>query len=234
MEEIFKQYVSLFDMKIPEIERKYCHSLRVMELCEKIATSLNLSEKEIKLATMIGLLHDIGRFEQWKSHQSYSNLIIDHGDLGVELLFGKKLIDQFEIKENHEIIYAAIKYHNKYELPKLDKETELFCKIIRDADKLDIIFLVSNGEYDIINNGKEPVSKVNRNDFYEGKSLKNENIKNGNDKILLYFAFINNLNFEVSRKYIKDNYLVEKLYNNLKYQEPLKEYYLSIIQKEGV
>ena len=45
----------------------------VAEEARRIAKSLNLSEEEQDLAELIGLLHDIGRFEQWKWYGTYSD-----------------------------------------------------------------------------------------------------------------------------------------------------------------
>lgn len=226
MEEVFKEYVSSYDLDIIEIKNKYCHSLQVSNLCEEIAKSLNLNEKEILLAKQIGLLHDIGRFEQWKKFKSYHDPdSIDHGDLGVEILFNKKLIDAFNITDNLDILYNAIKYHNKFTLPKLDSYTELFCNIIRDADKIDILYLVFNNDYNILDNTDEEVTKINREDFYNKKSIKNENIKNANDHIVCILAFVNNLNFSISKDYILKNKYLDKIYDGLKHKEPLKEFF---------
>ena len=58
----------------------------VKEIAGKIARSLNFSEEEIKLAKVIGVLHGIARFEQYKRFQTFSDLkSIDHGDYGVEM-----------------------------------------------------------------------------------------------------------------------------------------------------
>lgn len=46
------------------IKRKVEHTLRVRDNSKIIASSLKLTDDEIDLATLIGLLHDIGRFEQ--------------------------------------------------------------------------------------------------------------------------------------------------------------------------
>ena len=64
--EEFLKYRDLFDKENENIERKYVHTLNVMDLSEIIATSLNLNEEEIKLAKLIALLHDIARFEEYK------------------------------------------------------------------------------------------------------------------------------------------------------------------------
>ncbi|MGE5456471.1 MAG: HD domain-containing protein [Ignavibacteriales bacterium] len=226
MEEAFKKYVLNFDMNIPEINYKYYHSLRVRDLCKEIAEYLKLTEEETILVKQIGLLHDIGRFEQWKRFKSYHDPdSIDHGDLGVDILFNNNFINEFNINDNLDIIYKAIKYHNKYELPKLDSYTELFCNIVRDSDKIDILFLISNNDYNILNNTNDEVTNINREDFYSGKSISNENVKNANDHILCVLAFMNHFNFNISKEYVLKNKYLEKIYENSKYKEPLKEYF---------
>ena len=61
----FLKYTERYDVSDEEIKRKQLHSLRVMQRSKIIAQSLKLSEEEIQVATLIGLLHDIGRFEQY-------------------------------------------------------------------------------------------------------------------------------------------------------------------------
>ena len=61
---VFKEYVKKYDDTNPKIKMKIIHILKVAENSKKIATDLNLSEEDIVLAELIGLLHDIGRFEQ--------------------------------------------------------------------------------------------------------------------------------------------------------------------------
>ena len=61
--EEFIKYTENFNTKDKNVKRKQQHSIRVMKIAEQIATNLKLSEEQIQLATLIGLLHDIGRFE---------------------------------------------------------------------------------------------------------------------------------------------------------------------------
>ena len=58
----FTRYVHGFDQGEEGVRLKYAHSLRVSSLCEQIAGSLGLSQDEVDLAWLIGVLHDIGRF----------------------------------------------------------------------------------------------------------------------------------------------------------------------------
>lgn len=60
----FDRYVDQFDKATPGIASKQLHSHIVSQLCESLARSLGWSEHDIQLAWVMGLLHDIGRFEQ--------------------------------------------------------------------------------------------------------------------------------------------------------------------------
>lgn len=85
--EEFKKYSNKYDMTNKNIERKYYHSFRVMHESKYIAENLNLSQEQIDLATLIGLLHDIARFEQMKKYGTFNDVLsVDHGDLGAKIL----------------------------------------------------------------------------------------------------------------------------------------------------
>ena len=58
----FLKYTEKYNLSNEKLKRKQLHSLRVMKKSRIIAQSLKLSEEEIQIATLIGLLHDIGRF----------------------------------------------------------------------------------------------------------------------------------------------------------------------------
>ena len=86
-EEEFKSYVSNYDITQKPIERKKFHTFRVEKICGEIAVLLGLDEEKINLAKLIGLLHDIARFEQHTIYGTYDDLnSIDHGDLAIEIL----------------------------------------------------------------------------------------------------------------------------------------------------
>ena len=137
----FENYVSNYNLNDPNIYLKYKHTGKVAENCERIAKSLNLSEQDIDLAWEIGMLHDIGRFEQLRRFDTFIDTeSIDHAEFGGDLLFKEGLIQQFDDeKENYELLEKAIRLHSLYRLPDNLSERELlFCQVIRDADKIDI------------------------------------------------------------------------------------------------
>lgn len=137
----FEEYVSDYNLNDPNIYLKYVHTGKVAENCEGIARSLELSQQEINLAWEIGMLHDIGRFEQLRRFDTFfDNLSIDHAQFGADLLFKDGLMERFDDTGNHyELIEKAIRCHSLYRLPEgLTERETLFCQIIRDADKVDI------------------------------------------------------------------------------------------------
>ena len=143
----FLKYTEKYNLSNEKLKRKQLHSLRVMKKSRIIAQSLKLSEEEIQIATLIGLLHDIGRFEQYTKYNTFSDHnSIDHAELGIRILQENNYIKNYIEDENWiNIILIAIKKHNKYKMEKgLNKKKELFCKIIRDADKADIMYEGAN------------------------------------------------------------------------------------------
>ena len=160
----FAEYTSYYNAEDPKIKLKIDHTYRVAEISEKIAVWLKLPQQDVELAWLIGMLHDIGRFEQLRRFGTFSDAqSIDHAQFGVELLFQEGLLKEYlpEVKEENmmrdaneridngftpvevnmpEIIRIAIWNHSAYRIEEgLDKRTEMFCHIIRDADKIDIL-----------------------------------------------------------------------------------------------
>ena len=160
----FLKYTENYDLTNENIRRKQGHSIRVMNISKQIAVELNLSDDQIQIAALIGLLHDIARFEQYTQYQTYNdNRSFDHGDYGVEIL-NKDMRKYIKTDKYDKLIKIAIKNHNKFEIEEgLNEEESLFAKIIRDADKIDILYeavsMFWNGEEKDINN-TEISSKV--------------------------------------------------------------------------
>ncbi|MGN0335371.1 MAG: HD domain-containing protein [Lachnospiraceae bacterium] len=137
----FENYAGKYDLSDPKIYLKYVHTGQVAKNSERIAKSLQLSEEDTELAWEIGMLHDIGRFEQLRRFHTFQDAVsINHAEFGADLLFREHLIRTFdEDPSKDEMIEKAIRYHSLYRLPEGLTERELlFCRIIRDADKVDI------------------------------------------------------------------------------------------------
>lgn len=125
------------------IELKDKHSRRVCEEMLYLADELNLSPNQKLIAETIALLHDIGRFEQFIKYRTYNDpKSVNHCLLGLEILKQKEILDGVEPREK-QLIEKAIEYHGQRELPaELQGDCLLFSQMIRDADKIDIYFVV--------------------------------------------------------------------------------------------
>lgn len=92
----FAEYVRNYDPSDKKIKLKIDHTYRVAGLCQSIAKSLNLSEADVDIAWLLGMLHDIGRFEQIRRFGTFSDAdSVDHAEFGADLLFKEGLIRKF-------------------------------------------------------------------------------------------------------------------------------------------
>lgn len=155
--EAFKSYAANYDANNVNIAIKIAHTYKVAEIAERIAESI--SNANIDFSWLLGLLHDIGRFEQLTRYGTLKDAVsVDHAELGADILFHDNLFDMFVMQENltHEefqrvktIAETAIHMHNKLRITcGLDAETEMYTKILRDADKADIFRVLTEPPYD--------------------------------------------------------------------------------------
>jgi putative nucleotidyltransferase with HDIG domain len=223
LEEWFGDYVMQFHSKDSHfqknIEVKREHSYQVHANMEKMAIRMELNEEQQLVAEAIGLLHDIGRFEQFRRYQTfYDKVSVDHADLGVSVLQELNVLKEWP-QEAQEWILTAIKWHNKKALPEDLSETErLYCKLIRDADKLDIWRVVTayycrmdeetnnTLQLDLPDTpGYQPIN-VERIRQHEMVDL--QDLKNLNDFKLLQVGWVFDINFATTLALLKQrNYL---------------------------
>lgn len=223
--EEFNKYVKKYDIDNKRIKLKYIHIMKVVDNSKRIAQNLKLSENQVKLAELIGLLHDIGRFEQVKRFDTFSDKDskIDHADFGVKILYEEGLIRNFisESKYDH-IIINAIENHNKLTIKEgLTEEELLFSKIIRDADKLDIFRVINEEPKEAIFWYKSFSDKeINRKEFdiFTKKEyiIPYKNVKNNADQILTFYSYIYDFNFAESLKIIKEKNYLSKFTKRIK------------------
>lgn len=84
----FEKYVEKYNPEDEKIKLKKEHIQRVAKVAEEIAKSENLTDEDIDLAWLIGLLHDIGRFEQIRRYHTFNDgKSINHAEMGVKILF---------------------------------------------------------------------------------------------------------------------------------------------------
>ena len=201
----FLDYTDPYKKYGEEIYLKIEHSLRVRDLCAELAGSLDLGERDTELASVCGLLHDIGRFEQWRRYQTFNDMrSADHGDLGAEILKKDGLIDRFT-ETGRGTVLQAVKNHNKFRVPDtLGEKSRKFAGITRDADKIDILYLYSIGE--LISHTKDsamsyPVYRA----LLDKKRIRKQDTQTKADEIAIRLGFVFDLNCPGSFEIIKEN-----------------------------
>lgn len=119
---------------------KIVHTHNVCSNITHLAKALSLTEDRVMLAETIALFHDVGRFPQYERYRTFEDSkSINHGALGSETLIKEKALQELTGEEQNLIVHA-VKFHNVFEIPRLKDENIIyFIKLIRDADKLDIL-----------------------------------------------------------------------------------------------
>ena len=159
----FNEYTKNYDVHEINISLKIAHTYRVADIAERVAGSIGAN---VDFSWLLGLLHDIGRFEQFKRYGTFiDRKSVDHAEFGADILFRDGLIESFPIDgmimESWEsIAETTIRLHNKLSLPDdLDPTTHLYAQILRDADKADIFRVLTEPPYDERNKRVTAVSR---------------------------------------------------------------------------
>lgn len=228
LEKEFDKYTSNYDLENPRLKSRYNHSYRVMHLSEKYAKELGFNDSDVELAKIIGLLHDFGRFEQYKVYKSFIDKdTVDHADYSVVQLFDKNGIVKFTDRiDDYELIKFAIKNHNKKDIPECNDERILkFAKLIRDADKVDIMYVLGHEIHEQATDDEINPEIIKL--FYEHKVIPSVLTSNINDQIMFQFAFVFDLNNDIAlkdyRKYFKE------FYQNVEYKNKFRKFYKEVI-----
>ena len=229
----FDKYAMNYDMKERMIEYKYNHSYRVVHQSEELCRSLDLDNVERDLASLIALLHDIARFRQWTDYKTFRDKdSFDHGDEGEKILFEEGEIKNYICdKEDYDIIRKAIRNHNKYIIEDGLSERELLhSKIVRDADKIDILYAFSTNRLLEIDNDDSPINEEVRKQFYKHESIDRKIVKSVNDRAVAKFSLIFDLYYDYSLERVYSEKYIDKIYEGMKNKELFKEFYEEAIR----
>ena len=138
----FADYAAHYNAADAKVKLKIDHTYRVAALCARIAQSLALPPEDVDLAWLSGILHDVGRFEQLRRYNTFIDAqSVSHAALSVAVLFDEgRIRDYLDDAGADALLRTAVEWHSAFRLPEaLDDRTRLFCQILRDADKIDIL-----------------------------------------------------------------------------------------------
>lgn len=204
----FENYISNFDINNPRIKLKIFHMYEVKKIAKTVAYMLCLPKKDVELAEFLGLYHDIGRFEQVKQYGTfYDEKSIDHAAFGAQILEKDGLIKKMYpglSDEDYEILLCAIKYHNKFKLTKdMPHSNHYLCRIIRDADKIDIYRSMSDEEFQNLffdfDKENSVISEEVKKTFYSNLAIPKALVKTRADNLVMKIAFVFDFNYNVSK-----------------------------------
>ncbi|MBR0232710.1 MAG: HD domain-containing protein [Synergistaceae bacterium] len=232
----FKDYTAKYDTSNINVALKIAHTYRVAALSERIAKNVFSNDPEaIDISWLLGLLHDIGRFEQITRYGTFIDAdSVDHAELGADILFKDNLFTSFvpgapqKLRDTAE---TAIRLHNKLKLPD-DLEHDVFAKILRDADKVDIFRVLTEPPYEEKYADEKliglPVRDKVMKCVMEHRCVSRaEGHSDANDleKLISQCCMAFELEFAESRKVVKEQGYLEKLLN-----KKCKE--LSVVKQE--
>lgn len=222
----FKEYVKNYNPEDKQVALKIGHIERTAIMARKIAESLELEKEDIELAELIGLLHDIGRFEQIRRFHTFSDKdSINHGECGVQVLFEQGKIRNFiEDDQYDEIIKKAILNHNRAGIEEgLNARELLHARLIKDADKTDIFYTLTfddikaiYGSYDF---SDDKISDEVYRAFIEEKRINYLNRKGPADVLVSHFQYLYHFYFSYGLQYVYDQGYIDKLYNRFSFSD---------------
>lgn len=235
----YNSFTELTEAQQNNFAIKMDHSLRVAEISYSLAEKLKLGEDDKYLAFFIGLFHDIGRFKQLLEFNTFNDSkSVDHAEYSVEVLKNGNF--RFRLNaEQFEWALLAIEYHNKKDLPKgLSKQQLLFAQLIRDADKLDILKVLS----DYYSNKKvQPnhtltwempkgiaVSPGVSKQILKGALVSKEKVANELDIKVMQLSWVYDINFKPSFEMVMEKRFLEKIYNSLPKNDGVIEIYRKV------
>ncbi len=226
---VFSRYISAYDLTDDKIRLKVRHTFGVVSCSEYLADALGLDDGDRELARLIALLHDIGRFEQLRRFRSFDDRLMPHAQCSLDVLFEQGMIREFlpQTRELDGIIYTAIKNHGVF-LPEPieDERTKLHSLLIRDADKLDNFYVKETEPIETMLDvsaetaGKENVSKPIFQCVMQCRPVKNSDRVTHLDMWVSYLAYIYDLNFDESCRYVLEKGFIPRIIGRISYQNP--------------
>ncbi|WP_051617104.1 HD domain-containing protein [Desulfonatronovibrio hydrogenovorans] len=142
-ESLFSSYCQSFSGLIsdkdPNLILKKNHSSNVSLQARLLAEYEGFGDGLVFLTRLSGLLHDMGRFEQYARYRTFKDTeSVDHAGLGFRILGHHPVLAPLSGQEKR-CVRLAVLFHNRMKLPRgLPRDIEMVARAVRDADKLDI------------------------------------------------------------------------------------------------
>jgi hypothetical protein len=215
----FKQHVLTFQEVDPlhqrSLDMKVEHTFRVCAVIERITSGLGLSKNDRRIASVTALFHDIGRFPQYQKYRTFRDPDSEnHAKLSLWELNRHRILHTLDFAERR-LISRAIFFHNRLRIPEhLDPQTILHCRLIRDADKVDILRVMVE-HFQTEESLRNPVITLGlgaetlvREEVYrllfEGRPMSYANLKTIDELKVLQMSWVFDINFRSTLEILKE------------------------------
>jgi HD superfamily phosphohydrolase YqeK len=210
------------------IKLKIEHTERVCENIILLAKAEKVGEEGCRLAEAIALFHDLGRFEQLTKYRTFKDSESEnHALLGAKILENVGILSRLSLKKK-DLILKAVECHNLIEIPEFAEnsgEFVFYSKLIRDADKLDILKLVSE-DYRKEEEFRNPVLELNMpdtpgcsenivTDILNKRMAKLADARNQNDIKLLRLSWIFDICFPATFALLKEHGYLDTILSSM-------------------
>lgn len=208
------------------IDLKTAHTYRVKNAILDIGNTLERTRDEKQLAETMALFHDVGRFQQYRDYGTFKDAVsVNHATLGVAVLKEFGVLDIIREDERY-LILQAVQHHNVPVLPdELTGNVRFFTRLLRDADKVDILKVVTeyyekkhevqNKTVELDLKDKDAISDRIFEDFMNGTIIRADDMIYLNDFKLLQLAWIHDINFRRSFELIANGKYLDKIIETL-------------------
>ena len=201
----------------------------VCEEIKSLAEKIGLSQEKTRLAYIISLFHDMGRFRQFHQFRTFDDSrSVNHAALSVDIIKSDAFLEHIP-EAFHELIFQTILNHN---IPFINvyenNEAALFTKLLRDADKLDILRIVTRDDLREILEWKDQTDNYEVSDmilqrFRDHRIVTLDLVRSVNDLRLVRIGWIFDINFSATFEKIKERKLLEKLFGLLPCSERVNQ-----------
>ena len=220
-EAYLRQYARKHYTEKPDLQSKILlkenHSFRVVGHADKIMDSMGSDSGFREAATLAALFHDIGRFPQISKYGTFDDRqSVDHGEFGAKVLEFEGVLFG---RPKAGAIIECVRYHNAFAVPKnITPELELMLKVVRDADKLDILELATANyespqmdptlDYASVPEGvtNEAVTEIIAEHNIDARRMRTET-----DMKLLRLSWIFDMTYPYSFRYIQERKIVDRI-----------------------
>ncbi len=221
------------------VRLKTLHTIEVAKEMAALADELALDSNYKDIAVLTGLLHDCGRFGQVAKYRTFKDAESeDHALMGLRVMDEHGLISELP-DDIQQMIKEAVRCHSAIRIdlaPGCPGDTELFAKMIRDADKLDI-FRVVQVSYELftknpakasqlaITFGKDTgkCSQAVFEDVINRRQVGYEKLNTLDDRKLLQLCWIYDINYPQSLEKILKRGYIQMIFDSLPQTQQMEE-----------